>query len=347
MTQQEDVVIIGGGRAGLALSYYLTQQRRTHVVLEQGRVAETWRSQRWDSFTLVTPNWMTQLPGFPSQGDDPDAFLPRDDVVAFLERYARSFQAPLRCGVNVNSVGTHVRLWIARGEIERAAHWAEKVQNEKRHSAPLARELEDIAVVRVVLAQHKTAEALMRLVPLLETATKQERWGSVIELLLLQMLAYLGRQEEQAALTALTQAVHLADPEGYMRSFLDQGVPMAALLSKLRDQQRKQGPTPYLDSLLEAFKSEGTRSRQPQPQMLPDPLSKREQEVLHLLVRGASNQDIAEELVVTLDTVKRHVSNILSKLGVSNRTQAVSRARELGLLTPERQHPFDGHTPPG
>ncbi len=104
MTQQEDVVIIGGGQAGLALSYYLTQQRRTHVVLEQGRVAETWRSQRWDSFTLVTPNWMTQLPGFPSQGDDPDAFLPRDDVVAFLERYARSFQAPLRCGVQATAV---------------------------------------------------------------------------------------------------------------------------------------------------------------------------------------------------------------------------------------------------
>jgi putative flavoprotein involved in K+ transport len=99
MTQQEDVVIIGGGQAGLALSYNLTQQGRRHVVLEQGRVAETWRSQRWDAFTLVTPNWMTQLPGFPYQGAEPDGFLPRDDVVTFLERYAQSIQAPLRCCV--------------------------------------------------------------------------------------------------------------------------------------------------------------------------------------------------------------------------------------------------------
>ena len=94
MTEQVEVVIIGGGQAGLALSYYLTQQGRTHLVLEQGRVGETWRSGRWDSFTLNTPNWMTQLPGFAYQGDDPDGFLPREDIVAYLEQYAASFKAP-------------------------------------------------------------------------------------------------------------------------------------------------------------------------------------------------------------------------------------------------------------
>jgi len=104
MTQQIDVVIIGGGQAGLALSYYLTQQGRTHVVLERGRVAETWRSQRWDSFTLVTPNWMTQLPGFPYQGEDPDGFLQHDEIVLTLERYAQSFHAPVRCGVQATAV---------------------------------------------------------------------------------------------------------------------------------------------------------------------------------------------------------------------------------------------------
>ncbi len=104
MTQQIDVVIIGGGQAGLALSYYLTQQGRAHVVLERGRVAETWRSQCWDSFTLVTPNWMTQLPGFPYQGEDPDGFLPHDEIVLTLEHYAQSFHAPLRCGVQATSV---------------------------------------------------------------------------------------------------------------------------------------------------------------------------------------------------------------------------------------------------
>ncbi|HEX6556832.1 MAG TPA: NAD(P)-binding domain-containing protein [Ktedonobacteraceae bacterium] len=104
MTRQIEVVIIGGGQAGLAMSYYLTQQRRKHVVLERGRVAETWRSQRWDSFTLVTPNWMTGLPGFPYQGDDPDGFLPGNAIVTTLEQYALSFQAPLRCGVQATAV---------------------------------------------------------------------------------------------------------------------------------------------------------------------------------------------------------------------------------------------------
>src|SRR5215467_8611567 len=104
MSEQKDVVIIGGGQAGLAMSYFLTQQERAHVVLERGRVAETWRSQRWDSFTLVTPNWMTHLPGFPYQGSDLDGFLPREGIVTLLERYAQSFQAPLRCGVQATAV---------------------------------------------------------------------------------------------------------------------------------------------------------------------------------------------------------------------------------------------------
>jgi LuxR family maltose regulon positive regulatory protein len=223
-------------------------------------------------------------------------------------------------------------MWIARGELERAARWAERVQHEKRHPAPLVRELEDMAVVRIVLAQHRNAEALVCLVPLLEAATKQERWGNVIELLILQTLAYLGHQEKKAALTSLTQAVHLAEPEGYMRSFLDEGVPMADLLSELRDRQRKQEPTPYMDRVLAAFSRRTLEDYPAAQQTLPEPLSGREQEVLHLLAGGASNQEIAERMVISVDTVKRHVSNVLSKLGVSNRTQAVSRARELGLL---------------
>ena len=107
MIEQVEVVIIGGGQAGLALSYYLTQQGRTHLVLEQGQVGETWRSGRWDSFTLNTPNWMTQLPGAAGQDDDPDGFLPREEIVDYLERYAASFHAPLHCGVRVTAVRQH------------------------------------------------------------------------------------------------------------------------------------------------------------------------------------------------------------------------------------------------
>jgi putative flavoprotein involved in K+ transport len=104
MTEEVEVMIIGGGQAGLALSYYLTQQGRTHLVLEQGRVGESWRSQRWDSFTLITPTWMNKLPGFPYQGDDPDGFMPRENIVAYLDQYAASFNAPLHCGIRVTAV---------------------------------------------------------------------------------------------------------------------------------------------------------------------------------------------------------------------------------------------------
>lgn len=104
MTEAIETVIIGGGQAGLALSYCLTQLGHEHVVLERGRMAERWRSERWDSLMLLSPNWMTQLPGAGYHGDDPDGFASRDWVVQYLEDYAAAFQAPLRCGVNVTSV---------------------------------------------------------------------------------------------------------------------------------------------------------------------------------------------------------------------------------------------------
>jgi putative flavoprotein involved in K+ transport len=105
MPEQIEAVVIGGGQAGLAISYYLAQQGRPYVVLEQApQIAPAWRHGRWDSFTLVTPNWTVRLPGFPYQGSDPDGFMPRADVVRHLEQYAASFQAPVRCGVQVTAV---------------------------------------------------------------------------------------------------------------------------------------------------------------------------------------------------------------------------------------------------
>lgn len=99
-----ETIIIGGGQAGLAMSYLLTQQDREHVILEKSRrVGESWRG-RWDSFTLVTPNWQLQLPGHPYQGDDPEGFLARDEVVAYLEEYVSKFDPPLRFGVEVTTV---------------------------------------------------------------------------------------------------------------------------------------------------------------------------------------------------------------------------------------------------
>lgn len=94
-----ETVIIGGGQAGLAMSYYLGQLGREHVILERQRVAERWRSERWDSLTFQSPNWNIQLPGFTFQAADPDAFASRDDVVRFIDSYAAFIRAPLRCGL--------------------------------------------------------------------------------------------------------------------------------------------------------------------------------------------------------------------------------------------------------
>jgi putative flavoprotein involved in K+ transport len=97
-------VVVGAGHAGLSTSYYLTAHGVEHVVLERGRVGETWQSQRWDSFTLVTPNWMNRLPDFHYDGDDPDGFMPLADVVDYMERFAERSALPVRTGVTVGSV---------------------------------------------------------------------------------------------------------------------------------------------------------------------------------------------------------------------------------------------------
>lgn len=99
-----DTIIIGGGQAGLTLSYYLTQADREHLILEKDRMFKAWRDERWDSFTLVTPNWQLQLPGIEYDGDDPDGFLPRGEVVEYLEDFVDSFDPPVREGVEVTAV---------------------------------------------------------------------------------------------------------------------------------------------------------------------------------------------------------------------------------------------------
>lgn len=104
MPPQTTALVIGGGQAGLATSYHLTEAGCDHVVLERDRIGERWRSEKWDSFTLVTPNWMNRLPGFPYQGDDPDGFLTRGQVVEYLEAYVDHFDPPLRCGVEATAV---------------------------------------------------------------------------------------------------------------------------------------------------------------------------------------------------------------------------------------------------
>jgi len=232
-----------------------------------------------------------------------------------------------------------VQFWLASGALDRATHWAQELAHHASVPSPLARERQDVARVRILLAQKRPTEALSLLEPLQVSAEQQERLSHVIEMKVLQALAYQMRQQEQEALSALSQAVRLAEPEGYIRCFVDEGAPMAALLSRLQEQERKHGPTPYVDAVLAAFLQDGTGPERAgqcmMVQPLLDPLSEREREVLRLMVGGNSNQEIAQALVLSINTVKRHVSNIFSKLGVHTRIQAVTRARVLGLLSDE------------
>ena len=106
MVERHDTVIIGGGQAGLAMSYFLSEQRREHVIVERRRLAERWRSERWDSLYFQFPNWSLQMPGHHYEGDTPDAFAHYSEVIRYLEVYANAIEAPLRYGVNVTSL-TH------------------------------------------------------------------------------------------------------------------------------------------------------------------------------------------------------------------------------------------------
>lgn len=112
MTEHIPTVIVGAGQAGLALSHCLTERGLPHAVLDRGTIAHSWRTQRWDSFTLLSPNWQTRLPGHHYRGADPEGFMTGRQVVAFFEEYARSFDAPVRCGVRVRRVTRTGRRWL-------------------------------------------------------------------------------------------------------------------------------------------------------------------------------------------------------------------------------------------
>ena len=192
---------------------------------------------------------------------------------------------------------------------------------------------------RVLLADGRPGPALDLLDRLHAAALAGNRAGSVIETGALRALALAATGDPSAATAALTGALALAGPGGWVRVFADEGPPMAALLARLVAAQRAER-SPARDVPL-GFLARLLQAGGPVPSMAPPtaaaptlarPLTTREQEVLTLLAAGATNLRIARDLVVTLDTAKKHVSHLLTKLGAANRTEAVSRARQLGLL---------------
>ncbi|MGC9346604.1 MAG: LuxR C-terminal-related transcriptional regulator, partial [Anaerolineae bacterium] len=194
-------------------------------------------------------------------------------------------------------------------------------------------------LARLALAQGKPETALVELQPLIDVAERRERTRRLIELLALAALALDILNREADALDALRRSLVLAAPEGYIRTFLDEGPQMQSLLADLLESTTDTAQRGYTRQLLLAFADEGYAGA-PQaplgaairPQPLVEPLSDREIEVLQLIAKGYTNREIGEALYIALNTVKGHTREIYGKLGVHSRTQAVVKARALGIL---------------
>ena len=231
------------------------------------------------------------------------------------------------------------QLWLRQGRLTKALEWVGEQSISADDDLSYLHEFEHITLARVLLAevQHeqgeRTIHAAMGLLDrLLHAAQAGGRTGSAIEILVLQALAHQTQGAMAPALGALNRALELGKPEQYRRIFVDEGQPIQTLLSE----SLAHGADPdYVTQLLTALQQElGNEKSPPDPnQLLIEPLSPRELEVLDLLVAGQTNQAIADALVIALSTVKKHVNNIFGKLGVASRTQAVSRARDLKLYS--------------
>ncbi|MCC6175686.1 MAG: AAA family ATPase [Chloroflexi bacterium] len=238
------------------------------------------------------------------------------------------------------------RVWVIQGRLGEALGWVREQGLLTEDDLSYLREFEHITLARVLLAQFRSdreeraiSEAIGLLERLLAVAEDGGRMGSVIEVLVLQALAHQLRGDIPTALAPLQRALTLAEPEGYVRIFVDEGPRLAELL-EVAAQHGIAGR--YVRQLLAAFgKTVDSTGKlddggKPVEQDLVEPLSERELDVLRLLRSDLDGPDIARQLMVSLNTMRTHTKNIYAKLGVNNRRAAVSRADELGLFTRTR-----------
>jgi LuxR family maltose regulon positive regulatory protein len=224
-----------------------------------------------------------------------------------------------------------LELWLVQDRLRAAVNWADtRLQAEVVEERP-EDEIAQQAMARVLIVKGDTPaieRALALLGRLLQAAEVEGRTGIQIEGLALQALAQWRWGEPASAITSLERALRLAEPEGYVRLFVDLGLPLARLLQEARS--RNVMPD-YVEKLLAACGADLAWPASAE-QALPEPLSLREQEVLQLIAAGLTNREIAEQLVVSPETVKKHTGSIYGKLGVHSRTEAAARARDLDLL---------------
>ncbi len=230
-----------------------------------------------------------------------------------------------------------VRGWLKLGRTEEAIQWQKAFSF--AHDAPPSypQEVLALTLVRCLLAQGEAGEALRMLERWRRHARAQERTGSEIEMLMLSALAYARQGKTEQAVQLLQQALLLASPEGYVRMFVDEGVPMVALLSLVLSRWKSKPEARYIHALLAVLQAEqpaqgslslATSHREPPL----EPLTDRERKVLRGLSAGLSNAEIAAELVVSINTIRTQARSIYHKLNVKNRHEAVALARQWRLL---------------
>jgi LuxR family maltose regulon positive regulatory protein len=239
------------------------------------------------------------------------------------------------------------RVWAGQGRLGEAVAWARERGLSAGDNSSYLREFEHVTLARVLLARARSdradgslREATGLLERLLQAADAGGRVGSAIDILVLQALAHEARRDVPAALLPLERALRLAEPEGYVRVFVDEGAPMASLL----DVAGRRGiASQYAHRLSGAFARTVERAPVQQNGVI-EPPSERELDVLRLLATHLNGPDMARKLVVSLNTLRTHTKNISSKLGVNNRGDAVCWADELGLVHPA-SHPQAGAAP--
>ena len=260
-----------------------------------------------------------------------------EDVIQLMENTARECDLPFRASLQLSA--WQVRIWLVQGKLDAASQWVEEHELDPEEEPTYLNEMEYIVFARILIAQERLDEATLLLQRLLEAAETGGRTSSVIEILILQALAAQSGGDTARAMSTLEGALTLAEPGGFIRIFIDEGIPMAGLLSEL---SARGIMLKYTDRLLAAFNDEVQRSRGensapcfPPSQPLVEPLTLRELEVLGLIAEGLSNPEICDKLFIALDTVKGHNRKIFGKLGVENRARAIIKARDLNILPPQ------------
>jgi len=278
--------------------------------------------KKWSHFVNLAASFVLLSRIKQAQGDLEQA----EQAIHNAEELTRTYSLALRAESWVTAF--RVQLWLAQGNLEAAKRWVDESSITMADEFSYLREAEYFALARVLLATGRYDQVLEFTHYLQNAAQAAGRMGSLIETLVLQALAYQAKADFPQALVALKGALSLAQPEDYLRVFLNDGASMAELLRRAGSQ----GIEPqFVAQLLPEFNQFSTASGAA-AQPLIDPLSEREIEVLHLLASGLSNLEIAGKLIITVGTVKAHTASIYRKLNVKSRTRAVSRARELEIL---------------